>query len=123
MVVIVILWLEFRLEAGSPEEKHRQPPGERDSGIKPANFPVRGRRCSSKQLRQKQLPIPPLQPEYCFLKLKQVLFAPLFNRLLPSSGNNGFAAGPDGLSTAADFYSPTTFVRVSLQCDIGSTWP
>lgn len=46
---IVILWLKIGLEAGSPEEKPRQAPGERDSGIKPATFLVRGRRCSQQQ--------------------------------------------------------------------------
>lgn len=123
--VIVILFLKIGLEAGSPEEKPGQAPGERDSGIKPADFPVRGRRCSPIQLRQKQprpLLSPSLQPRYCFLKQKQILFAALFNRLLPYSGNNAFTAGPDGPSTAADFYSPTTFVQVGLQSDIGSTW-
>lgn len=118
--VLVIVWLKIGLEAGFPEEKPRQAPGERDSGIKPADFPVKGRRCSPMQLRQKEPP--PLRPGYCFLKQKQILFAALFNRSLPSGGNNTFA-GPDGLLTATDFYSAATFVQVSLQSDISSTWP
>lgn len=111
---IVILWLKIGLKAGSPEEKPRQAPG--DSGIKPATFPVRGRRCSQQQ------PLPHLlNRDIGSWSKKQILFAALFNRLPPSSSNNAFAAGPDGLLTAAtaDFYSSRYFCL----CHFVSTWP